>query len=230
MTVFRPANASLDLYRVEIPWVEHTGPLLLATPRRRRVATATPGARERDIFEALLNLRIQAEFYETSVAQHLWTLNARLTRRESSPQGHLSWPGWEMLVLPSSLEKHQGDNQNPISDVFCQGAEGRLAIRYLPSKPPADRDEWHHGFMRTLLEILTLLKKGRGVLYLCVEGKSTAAFLPAAMSILGRPEVHPHKALYPLQAAELGLNPYQYGVFVGMGERGWEPSVPRRWQ
>jgi len=36
--------------------------------------------------------------------------------------------------------------------------------------------------------------------------------------------------LYPLQTAELGLNPYQYGVFVGMGERGWEPSFPGRWQ
>lgn len=230
MTVFRPANPSLHLYRVEIPWVEHTGPLLLATPRRRRLATATAGARGQEITEDLLNLRIQADFSGTYLAQHLWRLSARSTKRESGPQCHFSWPGWEMLVLPTGLDKRQGDNQNAILDISCQGAEGRLAISYLPSGPPATRDEWHHDLIRTLLEILALLRKGRGVLYLCLDGKSTAAFLPAALSILGRPEVHPQKALYPLQAAGLGLTPYQYGLFVGMGERGWELSVPGRWQ
>jgi hypothetical protein len=133
-----------------------------------------------------------------------------------------------VLVLAASRKNQDGENQEAMSDVFGQGAGERLAIRYLPSKPPADRDEWHHGLIRTLLEILTLLKEGHGVMYLCTEGKNTAAFLPAALSILGDPEVHPHKALYPLQASGLGLNPYQYGVVVGMGERGWDPPVSGR--
>lgn len=219
MTASLLANPTLHLHLVQVPWVEYPGTLLLASPRKRRPVGAASGLWEREILEALLELRTKSYFDKNCKTQSTWELEAYSGRPNTESEGSLAWPGWQQVVLPFREDSKGTPSCNPNAwkDLLKEFGASGSDYQGLPTHLPATALDWPHDLKGTLGRILALLQQGAGVIYLDLEPKGTAAFLPAALAQLGDPTVHPHIALYPV--SRLGLSPYQYGVLVGMGAR-----------
>ena len=220
MSVTRMANPVLNLTVVQLPFLECKGKLLLATPRRRRPSNAAPGEWEREIFNALLDLRSKGEYGRKYVSQHTQTLSASTVRSRSSEDSHFFWPGWDRLVLPLFSPRILGATNN--SDAWTKLLDGptvaELPISYIPTIPPREITEWPHEVGDALTAVHRDLQGGN-VLYLDLGPRSAAAFLPGALTLMGGIDVHPGKVAWSLLHSELGLNPFHYGVLLGMGER-----------
>jgi hypothetical protein len=214
------ANPTLHLTRIQTPWGNQNGKLMLGTPRRRRPAKGVPGAWEREIFEALLDLRIKADFQQKQEAQDLWKLSASSGRYDGSGEGNFYWPGWDQLILPFDSTENLGPDHksNAWAQLLIEAHEASLPISYLPTAPPNDITAWPHEVRRTLDDAYRILQGGGNVLYLDLDRRSTAAFLPAALALMGDKTVHPHKAIYGLLHAGLGVSPFHYGFLLGSPE------------
>lgn len=223
MSTSRMADPTLHLTRVQVPWGEHTGKLMLATPRIRRSVKPASGTWERSIFEALLGLRTKADFHQKQEAQDLWKLSAPRTSTSGSGARSFFWPGWDHLILPFPPLNGSGRPSRGMEgwyQLLEESGQEHLPISFLPTTPPNGIESWPHGLLHTVREAHQILQEGGGnVLYLDVDHRGTAAFLPAALSLLSDPMVHPQKAVHGLLHAGLGLSPFHFGVLLGMGER-----------
>lgn len=214
----RTANPLLHLHRIRVPWVSYPGTLLVATPRRRAPREGQDGW-QKGILEALCWLQNKVVFQLAPVNQVVDGLDPYPVRKESSERETLVWPGWDSLILPSEWR-----SCGPTAP------EGTL-IDYLPVAPPADPLDWEHQFQWavevTVPGLLKQLQGGRGAIYFCPEGMATAGLLPALLSLLGDPMVHPHKVVYPLGQAGLGLTPFQHGILLGLSLGNWRADYSR---
>jgi hypothetical protein len=208
----RPAHPLLHLHRINVPWVNTPGTLLLATPRRRAPREDQDGW-QKDILDALHGLQNKMVFQLASEDQVVDRLGP-YSERKGGPEGEtLVWSGWESLILPSEWR-----NCDPTGH---DGAQ----IEFLPVAPPVDPLDWDHQFQWaaevTVPRLLKQLQEGHGTLYFCPEGMATAGLLPALLSLLWDPMVHPHKVVFPLGASGLGLTSFQRGILLGLSLGDW---------
>lgn len=208
----RTANPLLHLHRIRVPWADYPGTLLLATPRRRAPREGQDGW-QKNLLDAIYGLQNKAMFRLAWLNGVVDRLDADSTREDTSEGETLVWPGWESLILPSEWRPCEPN-----------GPEG-TQIDYVPVAPPADPLDWDHQIQWavevTIPRLLKQLQGGRGAIYLCPEGMATAGLLPALLSLLGDPMVHPHKVVYPLGQAGLGLTPFQHGILLGLSLGNW---------
>lgn len=207
----RPAHPLLHLHRINVPWVNTLGTLLLATPRRRAPREDQDGW-QKGILDALHGLQNKMVFQLASENQVVDRLGPYPARKGTSGGDTLTWSGWESLILPSEWRSCEVPDQEAAQ------------IDYLPVAP-ADPLDWDQGFQWAVEGVvpglLKQLQRGRGAIYFCPEGMATAGLLPALLSLLGDPMVHPHKVVYPLGASGLGLTPYQRGILLGLSLGEW---------
>lgn len=218
MSGSRTAHPVLHLARVQVPWLELKGKLMLAAPRRIRNSKSDVQSREEWVFEALMGLKSKAEFHQTCLSQGFWTLGGMSSRNSGSPETIFSWSGWDHLVLPFSAPQ-EGEASQAGSEWsrLLQGvAQPDLNIHFLPPSPPKGAESWPHEVWWTIKQVQQALQAGKNVLYLDQDCWSTSAFLPSAMALLGDSMLHPHKAVYGLVHGGLGMTPFQYGILVGM--------------
>lgn len=212
----RPAHPLFHLHRINVPWVNAPGTLLLATPRRRAPREDQDGW-QKGILDALHGLQNKMVFQLASENQVVDRLGPYPAHKGAPEREALVWSGWESLILPSEWHNYEPT-----------GPDGTL-IDCLPSAQPADPLDWDLQFQRAVKEslpgLLKQLQGGRGAVYFCPEGMATAGFLPALLSLLGDPMVHPHKVVYPLGQAGLGLTPFQRGILLGLSLGDWRAKL-----
>lgn len=221
----RKAHPLLHLYRISVPWSRYPGTLLLATPRRRPPRTNQEGW-QNSIMDAIYELRSKVVFNLVSESQVRDRLEPWSLREETSKGEHLYWPGWETLILPSGWR--------PSEPTKSEGTQ----IDFLPTVPPADPREWDHQFQWaievTIPSLMKQLQGGCGAIYFCPDGIATAGLLPALLSLLGDPMVHPGKVVWPLGDGGLGLTPFQHGILLGLSMGDWRAKFslpePPSWE